>query len=407
VNFTSCNLANRDFENADLSTCILACANLSNSNLKNTKLPLNLASVNLTGCDLTTMDLSGHDLTYTQFINGKVPSKLPRSMLNTNFTNVDLTGFNLENTDLTGCIFVDAKLVDTNLKNAIVKGVDFTGSKLTRASLPQDLSMLNFAFAELTEINLSHCNFTQSNLANAKVTGSTLPVNLSCINLSNIDFSTVLNKDFTITDFSLSDLTNSNLNSLSISFSTNFMNSVLLNTKGTYGTVISPVDQLHLCAWTGGIKEWKLIYKGSVHGFASAEFHKRCDTQAHTITVILSANGFVFGGYTDLDWAPASTAGGFKSSTESFLFTLRNPFGIQPTKYILKSPQYAIYCEDQFGPTFGNGFDMNVFSDSNLSSRSYFNFPYTYEDSTGRGFSTFTGSSNFQTEEIEVFAVVQ
>ena len=49
--------------------------------------------------------------------------------------------------------------------------------------------------------------------------------------------------------------------------------------------------------------KFTLIYKGSVHGYDAADFHKQCDNKGATITVILSEHGKVFGGYTSIPWA--------------------------------------------------------------------------------------------------------
>jgi hypothetical protein len=50
-------------------------------------------------------------------------------------------------------------------------------------------------------------------------------------------------------------------------------------------------------------------YQGSRDGFKIAEFHKRCDDDKCTLTIILSTKGNILGGYTPLAW---SSSGGYQ-----------------------------------------------------------------------------------------------
>eukprot|EP00347_Sterkiella_histriomuscorum_P008412 403345192 len=53
----------------------------------------------------------------------------------------------------------------------------------------------------------------------------------------------------------------------------------------------------------GGIdKKFKLLFRGSTHGFTASKFHELCDNQGPTISFILSEQGQVFGGYASLPW---------------------------------------------------------------------------------------------------------
>ena len=42
--------------------------------------------------------------------------------------------------------------------------------------------------------------------------------------------------------------------------------------------------------------KFKLIYRGSKNGFSASEFHKYCDGNKETLTIILSENNNIFGG---------------------------------------------------------------------------------------------------------------
>ena len=49
-------------------------------------------------------------------------------------------------------------------------------------------------------------------------------------------------------------------------------------------------------------KSFRLLYKGSVHGFSAEEFHKKCDNMGPTISIIKSDKNKVFGGYASVSW---------------------------------------------------------------------------------------------------------
>ncbi len=127
------------------------------------------------------------------------------------------------------------------------------------------------------------------------------------------------------------------------------------------------------------------------------------------MTIIQSKNGnYLFGGYAQVFWDCDNT---YESDPAAFLFTLTNPHGIQPTKF-LKNPnqRYSIGHIKSCGPCFGGvGKDGNDFDDIEISTNANENqnsvcsFPSSYIDTTGMGELLFTGTKNFMVEEIEVF----
>jgi len=44
-------------------------------------------------------------------------------------------------------------------------------------------------------------------------------------------------------------------------------------------------------------QRWKLLYNAAVDGFGANAFHRLCDNQGPTMTVIKSTGGYLFGGY--------------------------------------------------------------------------------------------------------------
>jgi len=153
--------------------------------------------------------------------------------------------------------------------------------------------------------------------------------------------------------------------------------------------------------WTG-FKNIELIYRGSRDGMTSNDFHKKCDNQGPTITLLRNDKGYIFGGYTSVSW---TGDGNFHSDSKSFLFTLTNINGSEPTKFPISSTDNSVYHHNNYGPTFGGGHDIYINQDF-INKNSYANFPSSYKDIIGKGNSTFSGNFgnyNFKLNEIEIF----
>uniref|UniRef100_A0A8C0YNI9 Si:ch211-197g15.8 n=1 Tax=Cyprinus carpio carpio TaxID=630221 RepID=A0A8C0YNI9_CYPCA len=100
-----------------------------------------------------------------------------------------------------------------------------------------------------------------------------------------------------------------------------------------------------LCDLLGNV-ELSLLYKASVHGYKASDFHQRCDRQGPTIIVAYNSSGYIFGGYTSVDYAQS---GQHITDNEAFLFSIR--YGT-PLCIKVNSGQYARY-DDAGGPNFG------------------------------------------------------
>jgi len=193
------------------------------------------------------------------------------------------------------------------------------------------------------------------------------------------------------------------LNLKPIEIETSFINKELF-TGG--GTLLCLEQQVKLNEFYGKEDQrWMLIYKATRDGFAGHDFHRCCDNQGSTITVIQSINGgYLFGGYTSVSWR--STGDYVVDNNGPFLFTLTNPHGIPPTKYSIRRAEYSIFDVNTCGPTFGGGNDLHVCDNSQTKTHSYCNFPHSYIDTTKRGVKTFTGNRTFQTSDIEVYRLM-
>ena len=147
-------------------------------------------------------------------------------------------------------------------------------------------------------------------------------------------------------------------------------------------------------------------YKASDHGFRALNFHDRCDGKP-LLVVIQSTQNYLFGGFTSVGF---NINGSHIQDDASFIFTLSNPHGVEPTKFV-GSPNYGydygyqyptIYGATNNGPYFGQG-DIAICDNSNINSSST-NFPYSYQDTTGYGNQLFVGSSNFRVKDIFAFS---
>jgi hypothetical protein len=47
-------------------------------------------------------------------------------------------------------------------------------------------------------------------------------------------------------------------------------------------------------------KSFSLLYRGSRDGFKASVFHRLCDGQPMTVTIVLTTNGNIFGGFTPI-----------------------------------------------------------------------------------------------------------
>ena len=150
--------------------------------------------------------------------------------------------------------------------------------------------------------------------------------------------------------------------------------------------------QIKLQEWVG-IRKWKLVYRATRDGFATSDFHRQCDGKGENLGVIRSqAGSYLFGWWTPLSW---NSQGRYvaDASARTFIWTLTNPAGL-PAKYNIKPSltQNAIFGNPSYGPILGYGHDIVVYDKSNTNDDSHTNFPHTFEDTTGRGSNTFTGS---------------
>ncbi|PRP81202.1 hypothetical protein PROFUN_02036 [Planoprotostelium fungivorum] len=155
--------------------------------------------------------------------------------------------------------------------------------------------------------------------------------------------------------------------------------------------ILSREHRQEIQGWLGeGVEMGGRIYKATEDGFQKSIMERRC--QGSSVTVIMSDNGSIFGGYTE-------------DTHQKFLFALKNPHGIT-----IRLDRNPLVKESIFLTTscflFGRN-DIHIVDKANESDESCSKFPHTFIDRTGKGGELFTGSSNFRVADIEVFQVAR
>jgi len=140
----------------------------------------------------------------------------------------------------------------------------------------------------------------------------------------------------------------------------------------------SHLDQF-LAPAVGNDPKWLLCYRASTHGWDISNFHSRCDGKRNTVTII-KVGVYVFGGYTDIPWESSDDYG---STSNAFIFSLRNKEGLGPLKSLVTWPSYAIYRGSGIGPTFGGGYDIKTANNANSNRESYARVGHSYSVPSG------------------------
>ena len=151
--------------------------------------------------------------------------------------------------------------------------------------------------------------------------------------------------------------------------------------------------------------KYDLLWKGSRDGFGASTFHSKCNSKGATLTVIMSNNDKLFGGYTSESWGFSGSSGAYKYDPTAFLYSLTHK-----AKCKQKTTGNSICDDSGYGPRFGGGHDIDIYDNCNTNNSSSSNGNHTYELPSplpqGTADNTFfAGSYNFSVKEIEVYHV--
>ena len=102
---------------------------------------------------------------------------------------------------------------------------------------------------------------------------------------------------------------------------------------------------------------------------------------------------------------PSSESRGGYSSSNAFIFSLRNKEGLDPFKSVITITQFGIYKISDYGPTFGGGHDIHIADNANSNTGSYTNFGHSYSVPSGVKVrrTILAGTYKFTPDEVEVF----
>jgi hypothetical protein len=187
-------------------------------------------------------------------------------------------------------------------------------------------------------------------------------------------------------------------------------------------TLLSPADANQLETWLGegSIALTNIFTKTTGDGQTSIDFHTAVDGMGRTFSVIevlpgtyeslpayMTIDRTIIGGYDPLSWS--STDGWHLTYTDAertaFLFNLTSL--VKHSQHLLSDSygEYQTYNGAGFGPTFGGGYDLSMYSD--LSSGGYaYNVSYgppSFTQNILSGEAYYTGGLNYGT--IEVFTI--
>ena len=167
-------------------------------------------------------------------------------------------------------------------------------------------------------------------------------------------------------------------------------------------SIISSVDMNTISHWINpsSVHTFTLLYKASEDGDDVKTFHNLCDNMGNTVTLIVTEDNWIFGGYTDVVWESDDDPSywSYRHSNQSFLFSIT-----LHKKYPIVLRDKAIFCSSMNGPTFGYGFDFAL-SNKFLTKESTCNAPFSYGNME-RNNEFNGGKKMFIVKEVEVFRI--
>ncbi|XP_056303328.1 interferon-induced protein 44-like isoform X2 [Danio aesculapii] len=116
-------------------------------------------------------------------------------------------------------------------------------------------------------------------------------------------------------------------------------------TENTLTSNLPEDKRKQLCALLGDV-DLTLLYKASVHGYNASAFHQRCDRQGPTILVAYNSSGYIFGGYTSVDY---TQSGQYIADEDIFLFCFQGKIPV----CIKLNSGYNARLDDTGVPSFG------------------------------------------------------
>lgn len=144
-----------------------------------------------------------------------------------------------------------------------------------------------------------------------------------------------------------------------------------------------------------------LLYRASEDGDNYFQFHKKVDRAKKTITIIETAQGYKFGGYTEKSWSCEGVEPmKIKKDENAFVFSF-----INESEYKIQNPEMAIECGQDTLVKFNKDLVISTECLSNSKSCSFFPSGYNFDNLTAEKNELTHGEVLFRVKELEVYEV--
>ncbi|CAG8462841.1 13710_t:CDS:2 [Acaulospora morrowiae] len=147
---------------------------------------------------------------------------------------------------------------------------------------------------------------------------------------------------------------------------------------------------------------FRLLIRGSNHGFSSKAFHDRCDMKGSTLTLInISKTDEIIGGFNPLNWVLDRSKGVYQKTKNSFIFSLNKTDMDKSIYSRVVDEAHAVYSHIDFGPCFGaKKYDLKLYGKFDDGNGNCCN-----KKSYAKGIRS--SGESFKVKEYEVYQVVK
>ncbi|CAD8095956.1 unnamed protein product [Paramecium primaurelia] len=121
------------------------------------------------------------------------------------------------------------------------------------------------------------------------------------------------------------------------------------------------------------IKNSILIYSGTKDGLNNQQYWSKVNGKGNLLMVFKSKSDHILGAYSPCIWESCCGKYVADNTLSSFIFSQTND---QVFPLMKDTKKYAIYCHQNYGPVFGNGYDMKIGGDF---TDGYFNLGSSYQ----------------------------
>ena len=142
------------------------------------------------------------------------------------------------------------------------------------------------------------------------------------------------------------------------------------------------------------------IFAMNINGTSSKDFHKHCDNQGPTLTLVKTTKNKIFGGFTPLDW-DITGIDKIDENNQTFVFSLN----LMKKYDLINKEKSAICCNKEYGPSFGVS---DFFIESNMKNgETYANEITNFISNNNLELTDSEGNNEvFNVDNFEVFKVI-